>query len=369
MTSSSSPPNPPPNRKRPSPVENMLNSLAPSAITWGNTTVLGIVKENIVPDRSSYSDDENTRDDVKPTTCNSISVTMENQNAFDDEGCMSTPLLDISHAQLYASYRRCYAELLYIWGHPLARLEVLKFNGLKDYFVEVDVPDNKSFVASILSTDTHNTTHDQAPPSPIILGKKLSDTPLPGGDQGLDVTGYCLKHESRLEPLISNIGGGAIGRCERCKTIQRQLRCVVCMEPISALFTPCLSCGCATHEHCLAEYHADGNTDCPGGCDCDCGDKASAGVVESWEVMMGAIERKRILDSKSSSRAGKEKQALEEGDGDEKTDWELAGFPPAVGLGKGYSTLKRIGQVKGTEWGSGSGGKKNASSLRNQDVG
>jgi hypothetical protein len=99
-------------------------------------------------------------------------------------------------------------------------------------------------------------------------------------------------------------------------------------------------------------------------------------VVESWEVMMGAIERMRILDSKPSSRAGKEKdredQALEEWDGEEKADWEVgggvAGFPPAGGLGRGYSTLKRIGQVRGSEWGLGSGGKKKASSLRNQEI-
>lgn len=373
MTSSSeSPPNPPPNRKRPSPVENMLSSLNPSAITWGGTTVLGSVKEQFTPDRSSYSDDESTGDDLQPTQCEGISITMTNQNAFDDEGCMSTPLLDTSHAQLYASYRRSYAELLYVWGHPLARLEILKFNGLKDYFPEVDIPDNKSFAASVLSTDTHNAAHDQAPPSPIILGKKLSDTPEPGLGQGLDVTGYCLKHESRLEPLLSNLGGGAIGRCERCKTIQRQLRCTVCCEPISALFSPCLSCGCATHEHCLADYHADGNTYCPGGCDCDCGDKASKGVVESWEVMMGSIERMRILEIKSTpgSRAGKEKQRedLEEWDGEAHADWEVSGFPPVTvgGLGRASSTLRRFGQVRGGEWGLGSGGKKKASSLRNE---
>jgi hypothetical protein len=352
----------------------MLSSLNPSAITWGGTTVLGDIKEQVAPDRSSYSDDESNVDDLRMTVCHGISVAMTNQDRFDDEGCMSTPLLDLSHGQLYASYRRSYAELLYAWGHPLARLEVLKFNGLKDYFIEVDIPDNKSFAASILSTDTHNTTHDQAPPSPIILGKKLSDTPEPGAGQGLDVTGYCLKHESRLEPLLSNLGGGAVGRCERCKTIQRQLRCTVCCEPISALFSPCLSCGCATHEDCLAEYHADGNTDCPGGCDCDCGVKASQGVVESWEVMMGAIERMRILESKSSpsSRAGKEKEkqamGFEEWHGEEKTEWEIAGFPPVSvgGLGRASSTLRRIGQVRGGEWGLGSGGKKKASSLRNE---
>lgn len=357
---SSSPPNPPPSRKRPSPVENMLNSLAPSTITWGNTTVLGSVKEQVATPRSSYSDDESTKDDWKPTVCIGINVTMENQNTFDDEGCMSTALLDPGHAALYSNYRRIYAELLYLWGHRLARLEILKFNGLKDYFIEPDIPDSKSYAGSNLSNDTHHTGHEPSPSSPdLILGKK-EHTNGPLSPQGLDVTGYCLKHESRLEPLASGTTGGAVGRCERCKTIQRQLRCTVCIEPISAVFTPCLTCGCAAHQHCLQEYHSDGNTDCPGGCDCDCGVKASQGVVESWEVMMSAIEKMKKLDRQNS---GSEKERLDDWDGAETGEWENVNFP-AGGLGRGYSTLsKRLGQVRTSDW-SMSGAKKKPSSLR-----
>jgi WD repeat-containing protein 59 len=367
MTTSSSPPNPPPSRKRPSPVENMLNSLAPSAITWGNTTVLGSVKEQVATPRSSYSDDEMTKDDWKPTICTGISLTMENQNAFDDEGCMSTALLDPSHSALYASYRRTYAELLYLWGHPLARLEVLKFNGLKDYFSDLDIPDSKSFAPSIVSNDSHRTNHETSPPNHIVLGKKENILRAPVSDQGLDVTGYCLKHESRLQPLTSEIGGGAIGRCERCKVIQRQLRCTICMEPITSHFTPCLSCGCATHQHCLLEYHSSGSTECAGGCDCDCGQKASDGIVESWEVMMGAIEQMRKLDAMNGSNSGKDMQALDEWDVEEKADWESVQFPSG-GLGRGYSTLsKRIGQVRTGDWGM-SSGKKRPSSLRKEEI-
>ena len=67
---------------------------------------------------------------------------------------------------------------------------------------------------------------------------------------------------------------------------------------------------------------------------------------------MGAIEQMRILEMKSgqSSRAGKEKQRedLEEWDGEAHADWEVSGFPPVI-----------VG-------GLGSGGKKKASSLRNE---
>jgi WD repeat-containing protein 59 len=144
------------------------------------------------------------------------------------------------------------------------------------------------------------------------------------------------------------------------------------MEPVSAVFSPCLSCGCVTHEHCLSEYHATGNTNCPGGCDCDCGAKASAGVVESWEVMMGEIERMRLLDAKGGAKAGKEKQALEDWDGEEKADWdtrENINFQvQGRGLGRGYSTIsKTIDQVRAGDWGM-PGAKKRPSSLRKERI-
>ncbi|CAG8977472.1 hypothetical protein HYALB_00011821 [Hymenoscyphus albidus] len=299
---SSSPPNPPPSRKRPSPVESML-SLAPSAITWGSTTVLGSVREQPVPEIISYCDEEDDDDDWKPTICTGISLTMENQNAFDDEGCISSGLLETDHSSYYANYRMAYAELLFIWGHPLARLEILKFNGLKEaHAPENEIPVvNKTYAASIVSNNTHTSLHDPVPPpSPIFLGKKDS-IHHPASDQCLDVLGYCLKHEIRLEQLSSTIGGGAVGRCERCKIIQRQLRCVICLEPASAIFSPCLSCGCVTHENCMLEYHTGGSTECPGGCDCDCGEdnygeRTMVGLLESREVVDGVIERMRMLE-------------------------------------------------------------------------
>lgn len=366
-TASSSPPNPPPSRKRPSPVESMLNSLAPSAITWGNTTVLGSVKEqgHMNAEILSYSDDDEAADGGPPAICTGISVTMENQNAFDDEGCMRSPLLDPLNAALYAGYRASYANLLFIWGHPLSRLEILKFNGLKDYFSEVDLPDNKSFAASLLSNESRTVSQQPTPPSPIALGKQdqpLIPSTLPY--QGLDVTGYCLKHESRLEPLISGTAGGGIGRCERCKSIQRQLRCTICMEPISAVYSSCLSCGCTSHQHCLAEYLSFGSTECPGGCECDCTKKASDGIVESWEAMLSALEQMRFLEANGSTV---EKHGLEDWDVEEKGDPPIPDLP-GRGLGKGYSTLgRRLGRVRAGDWGAGVGRKK-PSGLRKEDL-
>ncbi|KAH8684841.1 hypothetical protein BGZ60DRAFT_366122 [Tricladium varicosporioides] len=376
ITASSSPPNPPPSRKRPSPVEHMLNSLAPSAITWGGTTVLGSVKEQNIVHRASYSDDEDDDSDWKPMVCNGISITMENQNVFDDEGCLSTSLLNASHSPMYNGYRRAYAEILYLWRHPLARLEVLKFNSLQEIFAEVDIPDNKSYAGSLYSNNTHTSAHEPVPTSSIFLGKKEQvHTPLLT-DVGLDATGYCLKHDIRLQPLTSGNDGGAAGRCEHCKTIQRQLCCTVCAEPIVGLFPPCLSCGCAAHPYCLEEYHLAGNTECPGGCpDCDCGEKASDGLVESWAFLASEIERMRLIDTQilspttDNGYAGFDEH-LTEWHGEDKSDWDHAGHPgDGINLGVGYSVglSKRLSQVKSGDWGM-SSNKKRASSLRKEET-
>jgi WD40 repeat protein len=362
MAASSSPPNPPPSRKRPSPVENIV-----SAVTWGGATVLGSVREQHTADRSSYSDDEDAREDWKPTICTGITLTMENPSAFDDEGCISSRLLDITKSSLYASYRRAYAEILYLWGHPLARLEILKFNGLKEPYNEVEIPDNRSYAASVLSNNTLTSALDAAPPSPIFLGKK--ETPPAArllADQGLNVTGYCLKHESRLEPLAANLGGGgAVGRCEKCKHIQRQLRCTICLEPVSALFSSCLSCGCVTHQSCLLSYHSYGNTHCPGGCDCDCAKKANDCLVESWEFLTSAIEKMRKLDELNKAKDREEgKESLEGWEGEEKSEWEDS---KGSNMGIGAHLRGRLSQVKSGEWGM-AGVKRRTSSLRKVDV-
>lgn len=360
---SSSPPNPPSTRKRPSPVENMLGSLAPSVITWGNTTVLGSVKEQSTTARSSYSDD-GMRDEWKPTVCTGISITVENQNVFDDEGCMSAALLDPLHAPLLAGYRKAYADLLYLWGHPLARLEILKFNGLKDYFPD-EIMFQKALTESNTSNEPHSTLQDPSPLTQMQLGRRehLLRTALL--DQGLDATGYCLKHETRLQPLNPNErGGGATGRCERCKFNQRQLRCTVCQEPVVVHYVPCLSCGCVTHRHCLKAYHSTGgSTECSGGCDCDCGINATDGMVESWDVMIDLIRMRN--------------GGVENGDGEEEEEerqrWEKIEIPRdgrshgmggagGIGVAVGAGMTKGLERMKTGDWGRGVR-KKMASSL------
>jgi ribosomal protein L12E/L44/L45/RPP1/RPP2 len=63
-----------------------------------------------------------------------IKITLKNQDKFDEEGCVSAPLLDMSKEWLHRAWREQYAEMLGCWGLVSKRAEVLKFNGLVSYF-------------------------------------------------------------------------------------------------------------------------------------------------------------------------------------------------------------------------------------------
>lgn len=65
-----------------------------------------------------------------------VKHTLKNQNMFDDEAHASVPLLNPADASKYAAYRAVYAEQLSVWDLPIARSEVLKFNGLTSYWPE-----------------------------------------------------------------------------------------------------------------------------------------------------------------------------------------------------------------------------------------
>ncbi|CAI6264292.1 unnamed protein product [Periconia digitata] len=73
-----------------------------------------------------------------------IRVTLKNQDQFDDEACVSAPLLDMSKEWLYRAWREQYAEMLGCWGLVSKRAEVLKFNGLVGYFPAAEEPPRAS---------------------------------------------------------------------------------------------------------------------------------------------------------------------------------------------------------------------------------
>lgn len=284
--SSASPPNQ--GKKRPSPAEVILNSLAPG-MGAGWSTAPPTPGEMSVG-RSSLSDDEPPPEDNLHLVPVSVSVYVEDQTVFDDDGWLSAPLLQPNRANLHSNYRYAYAEMLHMWKQPLARLEIMKFNILRDglYTRGIGGAFHDSF-----SIPEGSIGHPKTGSSPIVLGKKDLLQSLLASGRGLDVTGVCRIHEIQLESsryTTSNTHvGGAVGVCERCHRLQSQLRCVYCLEPVDALYPPCLSCGCASHETCLAEWHAAGETTCPAGDECNCVKEAANGQVESWAALQGAM--------------------------------------------------------------------------------
>lgn len=317
--SSSSPPSQ--GKKKPTPAEMILSSLAFSTGGSGHGSSAGAAAEERSAGRTSVSEEEPRKEEVQVPAPICVSIVLEDQKIFDDDGWLKMPFLDSSGPDRYGSYRYAYAEMLQMWGQPLARLEVLKFNvlqalaaanggkeaaggGLGDAATKHDVPGGM----------VGQGVAGGSPPMMASKKKKQMRTLLASG-RGLDVTGICRVHETQLEPmhgLPSGAGnvGGAVGTCDRCRRTQTQLRCVFCLGAIDALFSPCLACGCASHEACLAEWHAAGETVCPGGDECNCVEQASNGQVESWAALHGAV-----LKGRQSSGAMERLLALRGGRG------------------------------------------------------
>ncbi|GAP92944.1 putative WD repeat-containing protein [Rosellinia necatrix] len=336
----------PQGRKRISPGENFLTNLTPSNITWGSSTMMGATSEPSNTARNSLSDDEYRRDETPYLACFGISTEIEDQTIFDDDGWLAVPFLEPSRNAIYTGYRYTYAEMLQMWEQPLARLEVMKFNVLKDspstaHSALFGSAGTEGFYSSYHSTDnlssvshTHHNTH-----TPIAVGKKEQLQALITSGRGIDIRGICRVHEIHLDPIRSAqdhaMVGGGVGTCERCKRTQTQLFCVFCREPIDALYPPCLACGCAIHDPCLAEWHAAEERECPAGDECDCVGDASHGQIETIAAMVGALRQGKIRkpseDNNGKTGHGKRGSA-------DRYDWETvasgASLPLVDGQGK-----------------------------------
>jgi hypothetical protein len=159
-------------------IEDLSTSAPTSGVTWGTTTFYGsdnFDRRSLAPSRGKHSkrasfgqsdrinvsdiydsdsdyervdgDDgvvaEGASEYSRPITPGesegsdgpaAIKVKLKNQDQFDDEACVSRPLLDMNKDWLYRAWREQYAEMLGCWGLLSARAEVLKFNGLVSYF-------------------------------------------------------------------------------------------------------------------------------------------------------------------------------------------------------------------------------------------
>ncbi|KAK4227537.1 hypothetical protein QBC38DRAFT_190743 [Podospora fimiseda] len=312
---SGSPPDPP-SRKRPSPAE-ILSNLTPSALTWGAATMFGSASETpgTATTRTSSSDDEVVAEDINSMVPVAVSCAADNQGMFDDDGWMSSPLIDIENRDLYSQYRYAYGEMLQMWGESLSRLEIMKFNHIKDerFQPKADFPGSEWY--DIDTPVGHSRAGNTSPVFPLG-GRKERQRILAASGRGLDINGMCHIHEIQLDPIEytrednGNVGG-AVGICLRCypengpgsKVPQDQLTCVYCLEPVVAQFSPCFGCGCVSHEHCLADWHAMGETECPAGDECHCTLEASNGQIESWTALQHAMAMQEIEKEAAKAEA------------------------------------------------------------------
>lgn len=332
---SGSPPDQP-IRKRPSPAETILNSLAPNAITWASSTVFGgTAPETPGTSRTSLSDDDYWKEDLFSMVPVAVSCVPENQGLFDDDGWLSTSLIDRSRGQLYSNYRYAYAEMLHMWGQPLSRLEIMKFDVLKDdkrprasvnsggaADGKTSMDDNTDDPTAPNNTPTFFSARGggaSSPTSPFADRRAVLHDALASA-RGVDVTGFCRVHPGvPLEPAeylrTAEKGhrvNGTVGVCHRCSNSssitattvvagaavstpnshlvpQIEMVCVYCCDPIIGLYTPCLACGCVSHEWCLAEWHGLGGGECPAGHECNCVEDASSQLGDTWPGLWAAL--------------------------------------------------------------------------------
>ncbi|KAI9670894.1 MAG: hypothetical protein M1817_003779 [Caeruleum heppii] len=286
-------------KKRPSAVDGFLGSLAPGVVTWGATTVI----DPAVEEPSSESDgSEVGRNDeaigieaAKPR----IRVSLRNQDRFDDDGCASVPLLDPRRGLRYKAYRESYANVLALWGLETARLEILKFNGLRSYYSE---PLSGDFL--------------------LQLGKKRAEAARALAWRGLVIGGHC---GNCGDPLQGRVVEGSKGRCVGCERGQARRHCSLCEEAAMGAHVPCLCCGHTLHALCHQQWFLQVDVACPTGCGCFC----PRSTIEAPVVLLE--DSAAVVDTKSLSPVAERSE-----DPMGLDSWEDL---TSVGMGRGLSGL------------------------------
>ncbi|CAK7270150.1 hypothetical protein SEPCBS119000_003940 [Sporothrix epigloea] len=340
-------------RKRPSPAETIFSNLTGGNLAWAASALFGIgagggkrgagsAGPSTQPGTAASSVSDEGRHRKKALAKPAISapprgpsmqleaaapsivavdivVRTCNDDLFDDDGWINTSLLGAKRSRrLLADYRYAYAELLQAWNEPIARLEVLKFNVLREDAVKATcsgIGDGPSSLTSDSTTATANANGSAVgtspkqkkngnPAIPAISGKHDHLVAILGSGRGLDAVGVCQHCELQLEPLEYDArgtlggpaavgskhgGNGSGGRCRRCRRVFFQQRCVYCTEPIDAIVLPCFGCGCASHPRCLRAWQDAGERFCPAGDECACAEEAMAGRIESWTAMQAQL--------------------------------------------------------------------------------
>ncbi|KAI9674596.1 MAG: hypothetical protein M1829_003678 [Trizodia sp. TS-e1964] len=269
MTANSSPPINT-GAKRPSPGESILANLASGGVSWGGNTIFGsVIKEDISSAISHvyYSSDEGEEEEPPKVAKTSVKVTMKNQNLFDEEGYVSAPLLNPAQSLLYMAYRENYALMLHSWDLQQARLEILKFNGMKNYY--------PSFNASPEERKIENSANlimEFSQPEFVATNYAIR---FESSWSGLHLEGHRSNCGTKLCKIGLHRGPRGTARpAHKCRNCLGKQPCVVCGKAAGGLLVPCLECGHVYHNSCCPEWFANENLYCPTGCGCKCAEIA-----------------------------------------------------------------------------------------------
>ena len=249
-SAASSPPNAS-TKKRSSPSNSVLGTQS-SAITWsqavfGKAATITEDPKSILSQSVSENEEEGPLVTKKPA----FSTRLKNQNQFHNDGYANVPLLNSSETWRYDHYRGAYADLLYVWGLPIARAEMLKYS----------------------KPSTTNTGQSYAPSLRTASLLPIGEADLvhkPSNTEGtaLGFIDHC-PCASMIPPKARN------RRCETCSTPQTPPVCLYCNTMIRGLSSPCLGCGHILHIACrqlllpipLEDVVQD---ECISGCGCIC---------------------------------------------------------------------------------------------------
>lgn len=293
---SSSPPQPQPQqprKQRPSPAESLF---AASGVTWGAITTFGskAPSDTATEDDTTLGDAGDAGDaggdgsggggaePVAISMHNAAALLHDYPHAPHGGDLQPQSLLPAARAPLLVAY----ADLLYTWELPIARLELLKFSALPlPPEQPLPGPAHKrrggggggSTVGGVVGGGA---VVDRAGgPAGAAGGGAASGAP---GGGGLEIAGLCSKCGGVLD-----VTSGARGECKACKRRQVTITCVVCEVAVLGLYGLCTRCGHVAHARCHREWFSAAAAEdaapamCPAGCGCYCLADGSDGVGAS----------------------------------------------------------------------------------------
>jgi len=245
-----------------------LSTSAPSAsITIGRAPVRNEATPARFSDPRSASvledvGDNDTEADEDSAGAKKLRVKLKNQDLFDDEACVSVPLMPTQDMGKHKLWRDEYSAHLDAWNMPQQYLELLAFNHFPSRFSN----------SNEQSTTTTKKPHRLRPPThtgPLI---------------GLICTN-C--HWSSATTMIA-ASPAAMERCPFCDKHFTRPTCNFCLEPVATLFKSCMNCGHVAHMSCYeawldANYEENIEDECEIACGCCCAENT---VLERERLVM-----------------------------------------------------------------------------------